>query len=136
MSGFQVKERPDGILIYYFEDSEKNTIDEWFNTSVAIQREYDKNHRHLRVIYQKEAIELPTPYGVSQTIRLIGLRPPTLCFSTAIVSSNLHFQMASQYISQRIPYSNHVFRVEDVQEGIAWLNERHRKHQQGLPLDG
>lgn len=80
MSGFQVKERPDSILIYYFEDSEKNTIDEWFNTSMAIQRDYDKNRRHLRVIYQKEAVELPTPYGVSQTIRLIGLRPPLCAF--------------------------------------------------------
>lgn len=135
MSGFQVKERPDGILIYFFEDSEQNTIDEWVKTSLATQSEYEKNNQHLRVIYQMEGVELPTPYAVHQTIRFIGLRSSKLCFSTVIVNPNLHFHMASQYISQRIPYSNHIRRVEHIEEGIAWLDERHRKYQQGMSLE-
>lgn len=135
MSGFQINERPNGILVYSFEDSEQNTIDDWVEQSLIIQCEYETSHRHLRLVYQCDEVKLPTPYAVRQTIRLINSRPLSLHFSSAIVVSNLNFDMVSQHIIKRVPYSNHIHPVKDFEEAIAWLDERHRKFQPGLPLE-
>ena len=136
MRGFHFAERPDGILVYSFKDSEKNTIDDWVKKSLKIQEEYDTNHRHLRVIHQLPTGSLSTtsPYAVRQTISLVGSRSSTLSFSSAIIIPNLYFDMAVQYINKRIPYSEHIHPFKDFEEAVTWLNERHRRFQQGLPL--
>ena len=133
MRGFHIGEQPDeGVLAYHFKESLCEKIDDWAERSQAIQQavqiEYNDKKWHVRILYLMHRIELSTPYAVRRTIRLLASRSQALRLSTAVVTPNLCFQIASQYISKRIPNADHVRHVKPIEDGIAGLNERQRAY--------
>lgn len=134
MSGFQINERPDGIFVLEFVDLSRDTIDEWALQILKLHKEYAENQEHLRLLYLHKYAISSSPYAVSQTIAVLSARSPTLRYSSAVVVPSIELQMVAQHIHKRIPHSNNTRIFEDVEEAIAWLNERHRKYQQGITL--
>lgn len=135
MSGLQINERPDGILVFEFKELSRDAIDEWVHQILKTQKEYDENKEHLRLLYFHEIAMSSSPYAVNQTIHVLSARPSTLVYSTAVVVPSLELQMVAQHINNRIPNAKNTRIFRECEEAIDWLNERHRMFQEGLPLE-
>lgn len=135
MSGFCVEEQPDGILIYRFEDFRRETTDQWIKQVKSLKDHYGKLGWHLRELYLINAATFPTPYATRTAISLAAARPQTLALSTAVVITNTNIAFTIRHILRRVPNAKYVQSVNTMEEGEAWLNERHRLYLQGVALE-
>ncbi|MAU12706.1 MAG: hypothetical protein CL607_22985 [Anaerolineaceae bacterium] len=114
---------------------ERETVSEWAETVMALQRTYHETDQHLRVFYTFDADLLPTPYLVMRSISVLSSADPDLKLSIAAVIPTRILMNSSQHVVTHVYNGRSIHLVESVDEANAWLNERHRKFQQRLPLD-
>jgi len=131
MNGFSITKRPDGILVYHFENLSAEAHDEWAEKIKAIKIQYSENGWHLRQIYEFRADLLPDPYGTQKSIAVGSFQPENLVNSTVVVVPNLHFRFAMNHTMPRMSDSSFIHLVDAFDEGIAWLNERHELFKKG-----
>lgn len=136
MSGLSVLLRPDGVHSFHFADVKRETVSEWAELIAELQQTYYETNQHLRVFYTFGADLLPTPYLVMRSISVLSSADPDLKLSIAAVIPTRMLMNSSQHVVTHVHNGHSIQLVESVDDANNWLIDRHRKYQQGLPLDG
>lgn len=131
MSGFSIKKRADGIIVYHFEDMSEESHDDWADKIKAIKIEYSQNGWHLRQIYSFRSDLIPQPYGTRKSILVASSQPENLANSTVVVIPNMNFRFVMRYTMSRMPDSSFIHLTDTFDEGVNWLNERDELFKKG-----
>ena len=135
MSGLHIETRPDDVIVIHVHDLSRQTVNEWAEQIQALYHAYHVDARHLRLLYIFDPDIMPTPYLIKRAIGVLNARPTDLVISASMTVKNQNITMGITHIMKRIHHAKHIHLVKSAEEGLFWLDERHRKHQQGITLE-
>lgn len=135
MSGLLVEKRPDDVIVMFVNDAARQTVNDWAEQIQSLYQTYCADNHHLRLLYMFDSYVMPTPYLIKRAIGVLNARPPELVISAAMTVQNQNIAMGITHIMKRIHYAKHIHLVKSAEEGLFWLDERHRKYQQGSTLE-
>ena len=130
MSSLLIKKRPDDIIVIFVQDQSRQTVNDWAEKIQVLYHAYHRDGSHLRLLYEFDSTVMPTPYLIKRAIGVLNARPSDLAISAALIVKNYNIQMGIKHIMKRIYHSKHIHLVKSVEEGIAWLDERHERFEQ------
>lgn len=132
MTGLFIEKRSDDIIVMAVHDLSRQTVNDWAEQIQTLYQTYRADGRHLRLLYIFDADVMPTPYLIKRAIGVLNARPTDLAISAAMMVKNQNIEMGLTHIMKRVYKHKHIHLVKDVDDGIAWLNDRHQKYEQGI----
>lgn len=120
--GFKWHIRDDGIIVYYFEDSRRVTIDKFAETLRYHRDTYTAASKALKRIWYFQDDVMPTPYGVKIVIQLAREMPAKTRSQIACVLTNRRIYTLLRYVVTQIDVRKDYIRFfNDEALALAWL---------------
>ncbi|MCA9887082.1 MAG: hypothetical protein KC546_01870 [Anaerolineae bacterium] len=121
-TGFEWSVREDGILVYRFKDSRRQTIDQWVTIHRQHQNEHIEAGKPIRRIWFLEHGVIPTPYAFHVMVQLTREVPPGTHTHVAAILESSRVQSLIQYAYSRIDARKDFIRFfSDEGEALDWL---------------
>jgi hypothetical protein len=127
LPGFTTQKTPEGIHKFYIHNMKPASVDAWFDTLMAIEKEIIAQDGHMRCLYYLYA--WPTPYTIKRVLEASRRAPETLKSSSAIFlveSSGVGVRIIQSLLRQMPVYAmqaRQIFFKEA--DALAWLQIRH-----------
>jgi hypothetical protein len=128
VNGLAYRRRAEGIHEFYFRVVTTASVDAWFETLTAIERNARVCKEHVCSLYHVEGL-WPTPYATQRIIAMTRQTLPTLFASTAILlNDNAIGIVLIQGIIRQIPTrpSQNIQIFFQEADALQWLQERKR----------
>jgi hypothetical protein len=120
--------RDDGIHVFRFNDSRRETVDAWARISRENDLRYTASGEHLRTLFDVGE-QWFTPYSLSTIVRMVNTTPKDLLESVAVMAGRNTLLSMVRSIVARLPQNPKqvisIFTAEE--DAIRWLIARHQQ---------